>query len=261
MNKITLLAGIAIGAVLTAGVAQLQAQAPAPGAATTRNAFFVITEQTITDQAKYEKDFQQQAARPSKMPVAVSSCGRPKSFRSTGDPPKRVVVLGFESLDEVKKWQGGEYAKRIPVRDQIGKWRSFVVPTCRKSAGREARPDQVPVSWIAKSGAGDSRTDGPVRRFIRVAKRRSPSALSLRSRRRARQRLAWEEERSPTRASAAAAVTAQAVAAARFPCPRATCRSRAWPLPRHLHRCRLLEISNRTAILNRQSTQRKFILR
>ena len=32
MNKITLLAGIAIGAVLTAGVAQLQAQAP-PAAA------------------------------------------------------------------------------------------------------------------------------------------------------------------------------------------------------------------------------------
>ena len=32
MNKITLLAGIAIGAVLTAGVAQLQAQAPAASA-------------------------------------------------------------------------------------------------------------------------------------------------------------------------------------------------------------------------------------
>ena len=35
MNKITLLAGIAIGAVLTAGVAQLQAQAPAPAATDT----------------------------------------------------------------------------------------------------------------------------------------------------------------------------------------------------------------------------------
>ena len=60
MNKITLLAGIAIGAVLTAGVAQLQAQAPA-AANTTRPAVFVITVQTITDQAKYEKDYQQQA--------------------------------------------------------------------------------------------------------------------------------------------------------------------------------------------------------
>jgi hypothetical protein len=45
MNKLTLLARIAIGAVLTAGVAQLQAQAQAP-ANTTRPAIFVITEQT-----------------------------------------------------------------------------------------------------------------------------------------------------------------------------------------------------------------------
>ena len=49
MNKLALLAGIAIGAMLTAGIAQLQAQAPAP-ANTTRPAIFVITEQTITDQ-------------------------------------------------------------------------------------------------------------------------------------------------------------------------------------------------------------------
>ena len=54
MNKITLLAGIAIGAVLTAGVAQLQAQAPA-AANTTRPAVFVITLQNITDQAKVRK--------------------------------------------------------------------------------------------------------------------------------------------------------------------------------------------------------------
>ena len=45
MNKVSLLAGMAIGAVLTAGVAQLQAQAQAP-ANTTRPAIFVITEQT-----------------------------------------------------------------------------------------------------------------------------------------------------------------------------------------------------------------------
>ena len=64
MNKLTLLAGIAIGAALTAGVAQLQAQAPA---STTRPAVFVITEQTITDQAKLRKGIRrQQRSRPSK---------------------------------------------------------------------------------------------------------------------------------------------------------------------------------------------------
>jgi uncharacterized protein (DUF1330 family) len=141
MNKITLLAGIAIGAVLTAGVAQLQAQAPAPGAATTRNAFFVITEQTITDQAKYERDFQQQAAKTIKDAGGRFIVRTTEVTPLTGDPPKRVVVLGFESLDEVKKWQGGEYAKLIPVRDQIGKWRSFVVPTCENPQG--AKPGQT----------------------------------------------------------------------------------------------------------------------
>jgi hypothetical protein len=56
MNKVSLLAGVAIGAVLTAGIAQLQAQAPAP-ANTTRPAVFYITEQTYIDQAKYENEF------------------------------------------------------------------------------------------------------------------------------------------------------------------------------------------------------------
>ena len=79
MNKITLLAGIAIGAVLTAGVAQLQAQAPAAAANTTRNAVFVITLQTITDQARYEKEFQQQATKTIKDAAVASSYATTKS--------------------------------------------------------------------------------------------------------------------------------------------------------------------------------------
>ena len=56
MNKLSLLAGIAIGAVLTAGVAQLRAQAPG-SATTTRPAVFVITEQTFIDEKKYMDEF------------------------------------------------------------------------------------------------------------------------------------------------------------------------------------------------------------
>ena len=61
-----------------------------------------ITEQTITDQAKYEKEFQQQATK------TIKDAGGRFIVRTTevtplaGDPPKRVVVFGFESLDEVK---------------------------------------------------------------------------------------------------------------------------------------------------------------
>jgi len=141
MNKITLLAGIAIGAVLTAGVAQLQAQAPAaPAAQTTRNAVFVITEQTITDQAKYEKEFMTQAQKTIKDSGGRFIVRTDQVTPLAGDPPKRVVILGFESMDEVKKWQGGDYAKLIPVRDQIGKWRSFAVHTCKNPQG--AKPGQ-----------------------------------------------------------------------------------------------------------------------
>jgi uncharacterized protein (DUF1330 family) len=143
MNKITLLAGIAIGAVLTAGVAQLQAQgpaAPAAGAFPTRNAVFVITEQTITDQDKYEKDFAQQAAKTIKDSGGRFIVRTSEVTPLAGEPPKRIVILGFESIDEVKKWQGGEYAKLIPIRDQVGKWRSFAVHTCENPQG--AKPGQ-----------------------------------------------------------------------------------------------------------------------
>ena len=54
MNKLSLLVGVAIGVVITAGIAQTQTP---PAANTTRPAVFVVTEQTITDQAKYEKEF------------------------------------------------------------------------------------------------------------------------------------------------------------------------------------------------------------
>jgi hypothetical protein len=54
MNKLSLLVGAAIGAMLTAGIAQIQAQAPA---ATTRPAVFVVTEQTLTDEKKYNDEY------------------------------------------------------------------------------------------------------------------------------------------------------------------------------------------------------------
>jgi uncharacterized protein (DUF1330 family) len=146
MNKITLLAGIAIGAVLTAGIAQLQAQGPAaPGAAataqTTRPAVYVITLQTITDQAKYEKDFQQQATKTIKNAGGRFIARGTEITKLAGDPPQRVVITGWESLDEVKKWQAGEYAKLIPIRDQVAKITQFAMPTCKNPQG--AKPGQT----------------------------------------------------------------------------------------------------------------------
>jgi uncharacterized protein (DUF1330 family) len=140
MNKLTLLAGIAIGAVLTAGIAQLQAQAPAP-ANTTRPAIFVITEQTITDQDRYEKEF-----APAAIKTIKDSGGRfivrgGEVTSLAGDAPKRVVITGWESLDDVKKWQAGEYGKLIALRDQVAKIRQFAVATCENPQG--AKPGQT----------------------------------------------------------------------------------------------------------------------
>ena len=143
MNKLTLLtgiAGIAIGAMLTAGISQPQAQAPA-AANMTRPAVFVITEQTITDQAKYERDFRDQATKTIKDAGGRFIVRGGEVTPLAGDPPQRVVVLGFESVEEVKKWQSGEYAKLLPIRDQVGKWRSYIVHTCENPQG--AKPGQT----------------------------------------------------------------------------------------------------------------------
>jgi uncharacterized protein (DUF1330 family) len=141
MNKITLLAGIAIGAVLTAGVAQLQAQAPA-AANTTRPAVFVITLQNITDQAKYDKDYAPAVTKSIKDSGGRFIVRGGEVTSLAGEAPKRVVILGFESMDEVKKWQGSsEYKALLPIREQVMKLQQFAVATCENPQG--AKPGQT----------------------------------------------------------------------------------------------------------------------
>jgi uncharacterized protein (DUF1330 family) len=141
MNKITLLAGIAIGAVLTAGVAQLQAQAP-PAANTTRPAVFVITLQNITDQAKYDKDYAPAVTKSIKDSGGRFIVRGGEVTSLAGEAPKRVVILGFESMDEVKKWQGSsEYKALLPIREQVMKLQQFAVATCENPQG--AKPGQT----------------------------------------------------------------------------------------------------------------------
>ena len=140
MNKLSLLAGVAIGAVLTAGVAQLQAQAPAP-ATTTRPAVFVITEQTFIDEKKYMDEFAGKAVETIKAAGGRFIVRSDQITKLSGDSPNRFVITGWESLDDVKKWQAGDYAKLIPIRDQYAKVRSFAVPTCENPQG--AKPGQT----------------------------------------------------------------------------------------------------------------------
>ena len=94
MNKLSLLAGIAIGAVLTAGVAQLRAQARS--ATTTRPAVFVITEQTFIDEKKYMDEFAGKAVETIKAAGGRFIVRANEVTKLSGDAPNRLVITGWE---------------------------------------------------------------------------------------------------------------------------------------------------------------------
>ena len=50
-------------------------------------------------------------------------------------------VDATRSVDDVKKWQAGEYGKLIALRDQVAKVRQFAVATCENPQG--AKPGQT----------------------------------------------------------------------------------------------------------------------
>ena len=141
MNKLSLLAGMAIGAVLTAGVAQLQAQAP----------------QQPTPRARRCSSSRNRHHSTRKIHGRISAQGAAKTIKDNGgrfivrtnevtglagDAPKRVVITGWELMDEVKKWQGSkEYKDLQPLRDQVLKVRQFAVATCENPQG--AKPGQT----------------------------------------------------------------------------------------------------------------------
>jgi uncharacterized protein (DUF1330 family) len=142
MNKVTLLAGIAIGAVLTASVAQLQAQAP-PAANTTRPAVFFISEQTFVDENKYNTEFAPKVLETIKKHGGrfIVRANEVTPFAGS-DHPKRVVITGWESMDALKGWQNSaEYKALIPIRDASIKTKSFGVATCENPQG--AKPGQT----------------------------------------------------------------------------------------------------------------------
>jgi uncharacterized protein (DUF1330 family) len=49
-----------------------------------------------------------------------------------GDPgPKRIVILGFDSMDQIERWQNSEdYKDLAPIRQQVMKLKQFAVQTC-----------------------------------------------------------------------------------------------------------------------------------
>ena len=109
---------LALGAAAFA-VHTLRAQPRAPA--------FVITEIDVTDAAAFAE--YAPMVQPSFAPFGgryVVRGGKTQSL--TGDAPKRVVVLAFDSIDQVHAWYDSpQYEALKALRDKAGKARIFAV--------------------------------------------------------------------------------------------------------------------------------------
>jgi len=88
---------------------------------------YVITEIDVTD-AEAFKEYAPKV-QPSFAPFGgryVVRGGQTQSF--SGDAPKRVVVLAFDNIDQVRAWYDSpQYEALKAVRDKAGKVRIFAV--------------------------------------------------------------------------------------------------------------------------------------
>jgi len=115
------LAGVAIGA---ASVGMLSAQAVSP---TKPLPAYLIGEIEVTDPASY-KTYQDGVA-----PAMAETGGRfivraGKTVAFDGAPPKRIVVVAFDSLEKAQAFRNSKvYNEFVPVRDQAAKFRLFAV--------------------------------------------------------------------------------------------------------------------------------------
>jgi uncharacterized protein (DUF1330 family) len=115
---LTLLAGVAIGATALGG---LHAQGKPPGA------YAIVDIAEITDQATFN------TLLPKAGPAMKDSGGqfiiRTEKFTSSaGTPPKRFVVIAFDTMDKLKAWADSPLQKEVDaIREKSTKSREFYV--------------------------------------------------------------------------------------------------------------------------------------
>jgi uncharacterized protein (DUF1330 family) len=109
--------GVALGAAAMGG---LKAQAKLPA--------YVIIEQEVTDAATFNNVFSPRA------PATVEASGGRYIARGgrtavlDGEPPKRIVILGFPSLEAAQAWRFSPvYTELAKIRDSAAKVRSYAV--------------------------------------------------------------------------------------------------------------------------------------
>jgi uncharacterized protein (DUF1330 family) len=114
---LAMLAGVGIGAV---AVQTLHAQAKPP--------VYYIAEVDVTNQDAYVKEFVPlgQAAAKSSGGRFLAQGGKVTVF--DGEPPKRVVVQVWDSLEKIQAWRSSaEFKAARQVGDKYAKFRTYAV--------------------------------------------------------------------------------------------------------------------------------------
>ena len=115
---VTLLAGVAIGAITLGG---LNAQSKAPGA------YAVVDITEVTDPEAFKQ--LGPLAGPAMEKAGGKYIARTEKITSLdGTPPKRFVIIAFDNVDKAKAWNASEDQKKVDaIRAKTTKSRVFVV--------------------------------------------------------------------------------------------------------------------------------------
>jgi uncharacterized protein (DUF1330 family) len=120
--KLKLAFAMLIGAALGIGaIEMLHAQAKPPA--------YLISDITVTDEGAY-KEYVDKIV-PTYAQFGAKSLvrgGQTVALSGAGEPPKRTVVVVFESLDKAKAWSESDAVKQTrPFRDRSAKLHAYLV--------------------------------------------------------------------------------------------------------------------------------------
>lgn len=122
---IAMLAGVAIGAVAVRG---LHAQAKPP--------VYYVAEITVTNPEAYAKEFASKVqpiikAHGGRFVAIGGSGGAGAAAKATaidGDPPQRVIVQVWDSMDKIQAWRDDpDYQALRKIGDKYATFRSFAI--------------------------------------------------------------------------------------------------------------------------------------
>ena len=110
-------ASFALGAVVVQG---LHAQAKPPG--------YLISEVTVKDQEAFMKEFGAPGMKPIQDAGGKFLVRGFKPIALMGEPPPRVTVIQFDSMDKVQAWWNSPAAKDLQaIADKYATFRTYLV--------------------------------------------------------------------------------------------------------------------------------------